>query len=333
VSRVDDDRQADLAAQRAALERRAEEQRKVERAKADVAFSQLINQQHSDRARTQESKSAVQALLEETEAKETQGEKEVSGFARAAESRDRARMATGRLTEKVQREGDTKGERSLGARAKAERFSEARGADESVGSVVEGQHQHDERVAGTKESGRGEDERRGEQGTEERDKAAQSGAAARAGARKGPLKADDASSGGGKGAGQGSQDQQGKPGAPAAFRLNPALMAPAPVARPRDMAGSARLRAVANEIAQKIVERVRVGENAAGKAEFQIDLRSNVLRGLSIKVSGSNGKISAVFSGRDKEVLKMLEEQAHTLKSALGGRGLTLAEFKVEELA
>jgi hypothetical protein len=314
------------------MERRAQEQRKVERAKADAAFSALIHQQSDERTRTQESKSAVQALLEEAEALETQTEKEASGLTRSADARDRARQVAGKFSEKVQRDGNAKGERAQGAKARSERFTEARGADESVASAGEGHLHHDESVAGTSESARGDDERRGDQSMEERDKALQGDAAARAGSRKGPLKAEDASSGGGKGAGQSGQDQQGKPGgAPSPFRLNPALMAPTPVARPRDMAGSARLRAVANEIAQKIVERVRVGENAAGKAEFQIDLRSNVLSGLSIKVSGSNGKIKAVFSGNDRDVLKMIEEQADTLKQALGGRGLKLDELKFEE--
>jgi flagellar hook-length control protein FliK len=103
-----------------------------------------------------------------------------------------------------------------------------------------------------------------------------------------------------------------------------------PVAKPKPTAGSERLRAIANEIAQKIVERVRVGTNAAGNAEFQIDLRSDVLSGLSIKLSAKNGKIHAVFSGGDRDVLKMLEEQREGLKNALAGRGLTLEDLRIE---
>lgn len=90
------------------------------------------------------------------------------------------------------------------------------------------------------------------------------------------------------------------------MRFNPALMAPAPIAKQREASGSDRLRKVANELAQKIVERVRVGTNSAGKVEFQVDLRGDVLAGLSVKVSAHNGKISAV-SGSDRDVLKMIE--------------------------
>ena len=74
---------------------------------------------------------------------------------------------------------------------------------------------------------------------------------------------------------------------------------------------------MAQEIAQKIVERVRVGRNADGLAEFQIDLRSNVLAGLQIKVSGNKGGIKAVFAGSDREVLKLLKENAEGLKAVI----------------
>jgi hypothetical protein len=141
----------------------------------------------------------------------------------------------------------------------------------------------------------------------------------------------DADAGGGKGSGGGGKDKkEGGTEMGPGFRFNPALMAPVPVAKPKDMAGSERLRALASEIAQKIVERIRVGTNAAGNAEFQIDLRGDVLSGLSIKVSARNGKISATFSGTNREVLKMLEEQSEGLRTALGGRGLRLEDVKFE---
>lgn len=144
----------------------------------------------------------------------------------------------------------------------------------------------------------------------------------------------DADAGGGKGSGGGKDKKDGgsesiAPG----FRFNPALMAPVPVAKPKGTAGSERLRALATEIAQKIVDRVRVGTNAAGNAEFQIDLRGDVLSGLSIKVSARNGKISATFSGSNREVLKQLEGASEGLRSALSGRGLRLEDVRFEAKA
>ena len=145
---------------------------------------------------------------------------------------------------------------------------------------------------------------------------------------KGAIKAD-ADQGGGGQQGGGSKDQKDAQVAPN-FRFNPALMAPVPVAKAREASGSERLRKVANELAQKIVERVRVGTNALGRMEFQVDLRNDVLSGLTVKVSAHNGKIKAVFQGRDSDVLKLIEEHGEALKGALTARGLTLEEFKTE---
>jgi len=105
------------------------------------------------------------------------------------------------------------------------------------------------------------------------------------------------------------------------------------VQKKNETQSSDKLRKAAAEIAQKIVERVRVGANAAGRMEFQIDMKSDVLGGMSVKVSSKNGKISAVFSGSDRDVLKMLEEQSESLKAALSARGLTLESLKTEAKA
>jgi hypothetical protein len=109
-------------------------------------------------------------------------------------------------------------------------------------------------------------------------------------------------------------------------------MAPAPLATPRATLVSDKLRALATELAQKMVERVRVGTNELGNSEFQIDLRSEVLAGLQIRVScGKGRRISASFSSADVEVLKQLKAEAEGLRKALTARGLTLDEIKIEE--
>ena len=71
--------------------------------------------------------------------------------------------------------------------------------------------------------------------------------------------------------------------------------------------------------------------NAAGKTEFQVDLKDNVLSGLTIKVSSSGGKIKAVFSGKDPKVLKLVGEQAEQLKKALAGRDYIMGDFSVAD--
>ena len=128
-----------------------------------------------------------------------------------------------------------------------------------------------------------------------------------------------------------SQGDQKQGSASPGFRFNPALMAPVPVAKPKGTASSERLRALATEIAQQIVERVRVGTDRSGRAEFQIDLRSEVLAGLSIRISAGDGKIQASFSSSDRAVAALLRKNADGLKMALGRRGLRLEELLIEE--
>lgn len=146
------------------------------------------------------------------------------------------------------------------------------------------------------------------------------------------ISADDdrgAGSGGGHDQGGSSKSKEQTPGA---FRLPPAaLMAPPPLARPKDADG-ARMSQITKEIVDKIVSRVMVGQNAQGASEFRIELKSSVLKGLSIKVSGGRGgKIRAVFSGADREVLQALKKSSGDLVQALSARGLTIEDLQFEE--
>jgi hypothetical protein len=211
----------------------------------------------------------------------------------------------------------------------AEKMSESHAADSAHGEVLSADRKQGREAASSLSQSRSSDAK-AEGDAKADDHSSDMRAAGRAG-QKGALKTD-ADAGGGQGGGSKDGKQGGEAGAAAAgFRFNPALMAPVPVAQPK--ANTDRLRAIANEIAQKIVEKVRVGTNGAGQAEFQIDLRSNVLSGLSIKLSAKNGKIQAVFSGRDRDVLKMIEEQSEGLKTALQSRGLKLEELRFEARA
>jgi hypothetical protein len=134
------------------------------------------------------------------------------------------------------------------------------------------------------------------------------------------------------GSGQKGQQDGGKDSKGTSFRLPPAaLMAPPPLARPKE-AGGSRLRGLAQEVVDKIVSRVLVGTNRQGMAEFRIDLKSSALKGLSIKVSGGRGgKIRAVFSGSDREVLAALKDSSQDLVDALAAKGLTLEDLSFEE--
>lgn len=299
MSRVDDDRDAARLAERMIQERRLAEAKTQKRLQGDSVFSKLVQQGQAEQAQPKAAQEQKLPLGKQVLARAAQGQAKTFDEKLAQKEAPTARPGeSAQGAQQSQRNGETQNLSKHSETRKSEVVEEKRSSDVREGDLSKSE-----------------------------------GQAGRLSQEKGELKID-VNAGGGKGAGGGgaSKDKDDKGGqmAAAGFRFNPALMAPVPVAKPKDTAGSERLRAMANEIAQKIVERVRVGTNAAGNAEFQIDLRGDVLNGLSIKVSAKNGKISAVFSGNDRDTLKLLEEQSEGLRSALGGRGLALETLRFE---
>ncbi|MCY1076234.1 flagellar hook-length control protein FliK [Archangium lansingense] len=296
MSRVEDDRQAQRAAERLVQEKRLQESKAKQRQEGESSFSKLVQQQKAAQTQQPQQQSLGKSVL----------------------ARMQQEGKAGDLRGQLRQTGNSEGQVAGGRQPEGAQTAQSK-QDQGVT-----QTRVESRAADAKNTSEALDER-GDALDKDSESAAMGVQARREG--KGSLKAD--ADGGGKGGGEGKDKKDGAEAA-ASFRFNPALMAPVPVAKPKPTSGSERLRAIANEIAQKIVERVRVGTNAAGNAEFQIDLRNDVLKGLSIKLSAKNGKIHATFSGSDKEVLKMLEGQRETLKNALAGRGLTLEELRVE---
>lgn len=330
MSRVEDDREAARTAARLAEAKRTEETKKSEKQIADSTFKKLVGKQQegTHQAREQSTaRDAIAHLLQSSEADAAAEAKEAAGSGERAQAQGKGENAfKAKLGSKGQEEKVNQASRHEGESTQAARAAEGEGQ-----SAAQAGRAADSGAGARSAEGRKADSRSTSARLDERKESSDASAAGRAGGasgEKGEIKADADKGGGG---GQQGKDQKDGAGAMnPGFRFNPALMAPVPVAKQKDASGSERLRKVANEIAQKIVERVRVGTNASGKVEMQIDLRSNVLAGLSVKVSSHQGKIKAVFSGSDKEVLKMLEEQGEALKSALGARGLTLEELKIE---
>ncbi|NOK04897.1 MULTISPECIES: flagellar hook-length control protein FliK [Myxococcus] len=302
MSRVDDDREAARLAERLLQEKKLAEGQAKKRQEGASAFQRLMQQAQ------QPPPSPGPAPAEP--------QQQQGGLARAVLARATQQGKT--FGERVQQEQQPAMKELAQPQAQAQgQAAEARGGSRAS-DARDARRTDEKRTSESREKDLGKAESSLGQVSSER------GAAIRA----------DADAGGGKGSGGGKDKKEGgsesiAPG----FRFNPALMAPVPVAKPKDTAGSERLRALATEIAQKIVDRVRVGTNAAGNAEFQIDLRGDVLSGLSIKVSARNGKISATFSGSNREVLKQLEGASEGLRSALSGRGLRLEDVRFEAKA
>ena len=341
MSRIEDDRDAARLAERVAQQRRAEETKKKEQAQADTAFSRLVQAQKTESQKGErqqtDSKNAARSAIAhalgqadevthaEGQALDAQAQAE-QGLSRDTQARLKGRMGGRALEEKVKNS-----QRTDGAHGQEVKLAEDRGDAAVAGEKAVDQADHARGSEGRSADAKsGRDSADGKK-SEKEGKAAAKGQGARA--EKGDLKTDKDKGQGGQGGGKDDKGGNQNAMSAAGFRFNPALMAPVPVAKKNDVQGSDRLRRLAQEIAQKIVERVRVGTNALGHSEFQIDLKGDVLNGLKMKVSAKNGRISAVFQGSDKEVLKMLSEQGEALKNALGGRGLTLDQFKVEYTA
>ena len=317
MSRIEDDRTEAREIERRRLEQRQQELRVKERAVGDRAFVNKLKV-HQSETDLNHSLEAGQEL------EEGRGR---DAFRKSKGNITRAALAQQQESEQTEKD---QGRQSLSLRE--ERFQRDRGEIEAFGKeeVQVSEQSEDLLRSGREVDGQ---ETRGQIGGRRKEANEEGDARSdRAGAGKEPQKrgmVDRDGGGKGQGGGQGSKDND----ASASFRLNPALLAPPPIAKPKDSGASARLRALANEIAQKIVQRVRVGMNAAGEAEFQISLRSNILSGLDIRVAGSKGRIKAVFSGKDREVLKLLEERKDELIRALKGRGLILEELRIEATA
>lgn len=294
MSRVEDDNPERRIQERLALEKQLR-QAKAERSKVeDSAFAQLVNKGKAEEGKQQDAGLHKQA--------DVSSGRDVIRQARTFG--DRMRPKGGEESAPQDRMGGPGESSSFGA---GETMVEVRTERRDAHERLEERH-------------------------EDSEKNAEAHSALGKSARGGELRAGSEGGGGQQGSG-GKNDGDGSGAAGQAFRLNPALMAPVAVATPRTGVMSDKLRALANEIAQKIVQNLRVGTNKAGEAEFQIDLKSSVLSGLQIKVSGKNGKISAAFSGKDKAVLKLLRDNADGLKQALTARGLTLVDLKIEDKA
>jgi hypothetical protein len=328
MSRVEDDREAARLAAKLAEAKRAEEAHKNNKAQENSAFSRLVGKQKEQAQVSQQDNLARSAIAELLENADASAMSEAAAQAAAQNQRGQESQFKSKLGSKAfEQKGKADG------KAESSRAEQGRTADtQGQASTAQARSADGSNAAKSAEGRRG-DAKVSRESIEERKESSDSAAAGRsAGASaskgKGDLKTD-ADKGGGGQQGGGKDQKDGAAMGPG-FRYNPALMAPVPVAAKKEATGSERLRKVANELAQKIVERVRVGTNAAGKVEFQVDLRGDVLKGLSMKISAHNGKISAVFQGSDKDVLKLIEEHEDALKEALTARGLKLEDFKIE---
>jgi hypothetical protein len=87
---------------------------------------------------------------------------------------------------------------------------------------------------------------------------------------------------------------------------------------------------IAKEKIDQIVESCRVGVNRAGATEMQFDLKSEVLGGLTLKVSTIEGRVYATFLADQPGVKDLVDLNAQQLEKALRDKGLGIGEIKTE---
>lgn len=79
----------------------------------------------------------------------------------------------------------------------------------------------------------------------------------------------------------------------------------------------------------QIVQEVRLGINASGAAEFQFDLKSDVLEGLKLKISTKDGQVTASFIAENIHIKEQIDQGVQELVKALQERGLEVASMNV----
>lgn len=88
---------------------------------------------------------------------------------------------------------------------------------------------------------------------------------------------------------------------------------------------------VPTQMLDKIVDQARVGVNAAGAAEFQFDLKGDVLGGLKMRMSMDGGQLSAIFVAENPEVRKFIDGNLQDLKKALEDRGIHIKDLEIRD--
>ncbi len=83
------------------------------------------------------------------------------------------------------------------------------------------------------------------------------------------------------------------------------------------------------QMVEQIVQDVRLGINEHGLAEFQFDLKSDVLDGLKLKISTKDGQVYATFIAENVHVKDTIDQSAQELVKALQNKGLDVANIQV----
>ena len=80
---------------------------------------------------------------------------------------------------------------------------------------------------------------------------------------------------------------------------------------------------------QQLVREISVAVNAAEKQQVHIELNSNVMKGLHIRIDRQDGAVSIQFQSGSDEVAKLLSRNVIALSQGLADRGVSVADIRV----
>jgi hypothetical protein len=80
---------------------------------------------------------------------------------------------------------------------------------------------------------------------------------------------------------------------------------------------------------QQVVREISTAVNAAGNHEVQIELNSNVLKGLHIRIEKQDSGVSIQFQSNSDQVSTLLSKNVDSLMQGLGDRGVTVSNINI----
>jgi flagellar hook-length control protein FliK len=81
---------------------------------------------------------------------------------------------------------------------------------------------------------------------------------------------------------------------------------------------------------QQVVHEISVAVNAAGNQQVHIELNSNVMKGLHIRIERQDGAMAIQFQSTSDQVASLLSKNMDALSQGLADRGVNVADIRVQ---
>lgn len=81
---------------------------------------------------------------------------------------------------------------------------------------------------------------------------------------------------------------------------------------------------------QQLVREISVVVNAAGNQQVNIEMNSNVLKGLHVRIERTEGGVAIQFQSTSDQVAGLLTKNLEALSQGLADRGVSVADVRVE---